>query len=179
MILDESQMGFRPMRGCPDTTFVARWVLEEFRVTRPSKEMLPMMKECMPCSLIRKAFDSAPRETIWRILSSLGVPPGLVALVAELHKGMGACVRYHGTLNDRFSMRTGVRQGAVEAPTLWDLYFHFVVQDWRARVETCWGAQAVRSLPVRQMETLTGGACASRLRHHGTSTSQMSSTPMT
>ena len=52
VILDESQMGFRPMRGCPETTFVARRVLEEFRVTRPSKEMLPMMKECMPCSLI-------------------------------------------------------------------------------------------------------------------------------
>ena len=85
---------------------------------------------------LRKAFDSAPRETIWRILSSLGVPPGLVALVAELHKGMGACVKYHGTLKDRFSMRTGVRQGAVEGPTLWDLYFHFVVQDWRAHVES-------------------------------------------
>ena len=64
---------------------------------------------------LRKAFDSAPRETTWRIWSSLGVPPGLVALVAELHNGMGACVKYHGTLNDRFSMRTGVRQGAVEA----------------------------------------------------------------
>ena len=74
-------------------------------------------------------------------MSSLGVPPGLVALVAELHNGMGACVKYHGTLNDRFSTRTGVRQGAVEAPTLWDLYFHFVVQDWRARVETRWGAE--------------------------------------
>ena len=35
VILDESQMGFRPTRGCPDAAFVARRVLQEFRVTWP------------------------------------------------------------------------------------------------------------------------------------------------
>ena len=37
VILDESQMGFRPTRRCPDATFVARRVLEEFPATRPPR----------------------------------------------------------------------------------------------------------------------------------------------
>ena len=85
VILDESQMGFRPMRGCPDTTFVARRVLEEFRVTQ-ALEGDVADGEGVYASFVdlRKAFGSAPRETIWRILSSLGVPPILVALVAHV-----------------------------------------------------------------------------------------------
>ena len=128
---------------------------------------------------LRKAFDSAPRETIWKILSSLGVPPGLVALVAELHNGMGACVKYHGNLSDRFSMRTGVRQGSVEAPDPVGSILSFRCAGLAGSWRIAWGRPGGVILPARQMETSTGGARASRLRHHGTSTLQMSSTLMT
>ena len=114
VILDESQMGFRSMRGCPDAIFFARRVLEEFRVTQTLEG--DVADDDVVYALfvdLRKAL-----ETIWRILR-VRVACRLVLLLLSLSCTM-AWVHVSSTtaLSDRFSMRVGVRQGAVEAPTL-------------------------------------------------------------
>lgn len=63
-------------------------------------------------------------------------------LTAAFHEGMGAHVKHRGLLSDRFALRSGVRQGAVEAPTLWDLYYHFVLADWRSRLAAALGHES-------------------------------------
>ena len=83
---------------------------------------------------LKKAFDSVPRPVIWKTLRACGTPENLVALVADFHDGMGSRIKHRGLLSDRFGLESGVRQGAVEAPTLWDLYYHFVIEDWRRRL---------------------------------------------
>ena len=55
-------------------------------------------------------------------------------MTTDFHHGMKSQVKYKGMLNEPSQMRTGVRQGAVEAPTLWDPYYHFVVQDRETRL---------------------------------------------
>ncbi|CAK0838786.1 unnamed protein product [Prorocentrum cordatum] len=113
-VLDESQMEFRataPLHGAPADDEGVYAIFVD----------------------LRKTFDSAPRELIWKILCRLGAPAGVVGLLEDMHAGMGSQVKFRGRLSRRFPMNTGVRQGAVGAPTLWDLYFHFVVLDWRRR----------------------------------------------
>ena len=51
-----------------------------------------------------------------------------------MRDGMKSRVKYRGHLSTEFDMSTGVRQGAVEAPTLWDLCYRYVVLDWRQRL---------------------------------------------
>eukprot|EP00973_Karenia_brevis_P021848 3003930-Karenia_brevis.AAC.1 len=41
-------------------------------------------------------------------------------------------------------MGTGVRQGCCKAPTLWDIFFHFVLLDWRRRCEAQLGECGVQ-----------------------------------
>ncbi len=136
IVLDESQVGFRPSRGCPGATFVLRRMFDEFRSTMPSPDAPPHAPQALYCLFVdlRKAFDSAPRTLLWSMLTKLGVPAGVVALLSHLHAGMESNAKLDGSISAAFPMATGVRQGATEAPTLWDLYFHFVVLAWRARL---------------------------------------------
>lgn len=152
-------MGFRPGRGCADATFVLRRLLEETHATYPPEVdapcplggVVPPAEPHVPVSDaglyvlfvdLRKAFDTVPREVLWRVLRSCGVPEGLVHSTAAFHEGMGAHVKHRGLLSDRFALRSGVRQGAVEAPTLWDLHYHFVLADWRSRLAAALGHES-------------------------------------
>ena len=132
----ESQSGFRPGRGTSDAVFVLRRIFEEYRHTVPAGardsreggELFVLFVD------LRKAFDSVDRGLLWSLLEQkLSVPPNIIAALRRLHDGMGAQVLFKGKLGRRFSMRTGVRQGAIEGPTLWNIFFHFVLDDWRRR----------------------------------------------
>ena len=136
-VLAESQVGFRRYRGCADATYVLRHLMEEVRLTTPPPAAAaagPPPGLYVLFVDLRKAFDSMPRSIMWRTLARLGVPDGLVRCVRDMHEGMKSRVKYRGHLSAAFDMGTGVRKGAVEAPTLWDLCYHYVVLDWRQRL---------------------------------------------
>lgn len=42
---------------------------------------------------LRKAFDSVPRDAMWRVLGAYSVPPLLVEVLSDLHTGAQAAVR--------------------------------------------------------------------------------------
>ena len=74
-------------------------------------------------------FDSVNRDALWRILDLCGVPPKLINLMSELYSRTEkccvriltqCCVRYGGTISDLFPVVTGVRQGCILAPTLFN-----------------------------------------------------------
>jgi hypothetical protein len=135
LTVHEAQLGFRRFRGTSDGIFLCRRVLEEVRLTAPADaDHLDRGVFALFVDL-KKAFDSAPQAVIWEILPALGAPVGYVKLLEAIHVGMGACVKWQGRLSRRFLMQTGVRQGAIEAPSLWDLYFDAVLRDWRGRLE--------------------------------------------
>ena len=60
---------------------------------------------------LRKVFDSMPRSIMWRILTRLGAPDGLVHCVRDMHEGMKSRVKYRGHLSAEFGVGAGVRQG--------------------------------------------------------------------
>ena len=74
-----------------------------------------------------KAFDTVHRETLWKILQTIGCPDLFVDLIASLHKDMKASVSLKGELSKPFDVRNGVKQFCVLAPTLFSLFLSEVL----------------------------------------------------
>jgi len=119
--LSELQSGFRPNRGCPDQIFTLTRAMElswEFDV--------PMYM----CFIdLRKAYDSVDREALWHVLKVYGIPDKLIGLLRDLHEGTVAAVKWRGNVSDWFEVRTGVRQGCVIAPLLFNIFIDYIVRE--------------------------------------------------
>ena len=75
---------------------------------------------------LRKAYDSVNRSALWCVLQkSFGLPSKLVSIIQALHEGTSAAVRVYNKLSEDFQVTTGVLQGCVLAPTLFNLYMFF------------------------------------------------------
>ena len=72
---------------------------------------------------LSKAFDTVNREALWVVLGKCGCPPKFVNMVKSLHTDMKARVNFGGSLSEPFSVDNGVKQGDLEAPTLFAIYF--------------------------------------------------------
>ena len=77
---------------------------------------------------LRKAYDSVHRTSLWRILQhSYHLPEKLLTIIRALHEDTNAVVRAYGKASDKFPVTSGVRQGCVLAPTLFNLYFDVAI----------------------------------------------------
>ena len=126
-VLAESQCGFRKGRGCVDMIFCARQVIEK---TLEHEESLHIVFVDL-----RKAYDSVPRDAMWRVLEKYGYPPTMVSIIKSFHEGMLAELKINGELlENEISVTNGLRQGCTMAPTLFNLFFNLVVETWRKRI---------------------------------------------
>ena len=89
-----------------------------------------MMICCLCCSW-RKAYDSVPTCTLWRVLEKVGVPPNILRIIRSFHDGMRAEVRVDVTATDSIEVKNGLRQGCTLAPTVFNIYYSSVVANWR------------------------------------------------
>ena len=88
---------------------------------------------------LKKAYDSVPRDALWLLLTRLGFPSKLVHILRGLHVNTEASVRVDGVLSEPFQVSTGLKQGCLLAPFLFNLYFnkvmHQVLSDLNDGVE--------------------------------------------
>ena len=84
-LLPEEQCGFRPDRSTTDRMFVVRRLQEVERKAGVSLHI---------CFInIQKAYDIVDRTLLWQVLTRIGVPPQMIAVIRKFHDGMRACVR--------------------------------------------------------------------------------------
>ena len=84
-LLPEEQCGFRPNRSTADMIFVVRRLPEIGRKAGVSLFM---------CFIdLQKAHDTLNRTLLWQVLTRIGVPPQMIAVIQQFHDGMRACVR--------------------------------------------------------------------------------------
>lgn len=124
----DEQHGFRPGRSTIDAVFSLRRIVElRARFKKPTYIIFVDF---------RAAFDSPDRDRLFDAVRADGVPAPLVDLLRDLYSRTTAAVRTPCGITQQFAVRTGVRQGSVCGPLL----FNYVIDDVMRRVvEECGG----------------------------------------
>ena len=119
-LLTEEQCRFRPDRLTTDMTFVVRRLQEVGRKAGVSLHM---------CFIyLQKAYDTVDRPLLWQVLTRIGVPPQMIAVIRQFHDGMRACVRPDdGACSDWFEVEQGLRQRCVLSLLLFNIFFAAVL----------------------------------------------------
>ena len=77
---------------------------------------------------LQKAYDTVNRTLLWQLLTRIGVPPQIIAVIQQFHNGMRACVQpYDGVCSDWFKVEQRLRQGWVLSPLLFNILFAAVL----------------------------------------------------
>ena len=70
---------------------------------------------------LTKEFDTVNRDLLWQILGKSVCPPHFLSMLREFHTDMSARVMQGGELSKSFGVNTGVKQGCVLAPVIFNL----------------------------------------------------------
>ena len=112
--LPEAQCGFRPGRS------TVRHVQE--KCLEQNLDLYSVFID------LTKAFDTVKREALWDILARFGCPPKFIQIVRLFHVDMTGQVLSSGEQSDSFFTSSGVKQGCVRAPVLFNLFFTCVLR---------------------------------------------------
>ena len=118
--LREEQAGFRSGRSCCEQIFTLRNIIEQCMEFRQ-----PLFINFVD---FRKAFDSIHRESLWAILKIYGVPSSYITIFRNLYLNSSCCVRTNVGYTPYFEIATGVRQGCILSPILFNVCLDFVMR---------------------------------------------------
>ena len=66
------------------------------------------------------AFDSVHRDSLWKLLAVDGIPPKLTRLIRSYYDGARCKVKVYNRESPPFAIDTGVRQGCVVSPCIFN-----------------------------------------------------------
>ena len=116
------QAGFMPNRSTTDHISCIRLLIEKHREFRKDRQLFIAFID------LKAAFDSVHRASLWKILRLLGVPLKLCNLFKNVYDSSKSCVRVNGKLSDWFDTLSGVRQGCVAAPDLFNCMVDYLME---------------------------------------------------
>ena len=64
---------------------------------------------------IAKVYDSVDRETLWKILCSIGIPPKILSLIKLFYGDTRYKVKFKGKFSNSFLVKQGLKQGCPAA----------------------------------------------------------------
>ncbi|KAG0728096.1 putative protein in type-1 retrotransposable element R1DM [Chionoecetes opilio] len=113
------QSGFTPDKSTTDRILALRVLVERRREFRQG--MLAAYVD------LKKAFDSVHRESLWDLLRLRGIPARTIGLITGLYSGTESAVKCGAGVSSFFPVNTGVRQGCVLAPSLFNACMDWVL----------------------------------------------------
>jgi hypothetical protein len=117
----EQQAGFRSNRSTIDQIFILKMTMEKSR---------EFNKPLFMCFIdIQKAYDSVNRKLLWKICQRYGLTDKIVRLLKLIYKNTRAKVRINGELSESFDIETGVMQGGIPSPVLFNMLFDFIIRE--------------------------------------------------
>ena len=122
-VLAEEQAGFRTGRSCMDQIFTIKEILE---IKKKRKE------QTFTCFIdIRKAYDSVFRDALWCSLWEHGIRGRMARVLRAYYESVQSCVKIGKERTDWFEVETGLRQGCVMSPILFDIFLDGLILELR------------------------------------------------
>ena len=106
------QAGFTAGRSTTEQIFAIRQIIEQSKEFNKSTYIAFID--------FKAAFDSVSCDSLWKFLQICGVPQELSVLVCQLYTDTRSAVRLASSLSEEFTIETGVKQGCVIAPELFN-----------------------------------------------------------
>jgi len=126
-ILADEQNGFRRNRSCVDhvTSLVS---IIETRLKGKQSTYAAFID-------FKKAYDSIDRNHLWHKMENLGLPTNsrIYCAIRNLYNNLKCCVRVHGFKSDWFEVLSGLRQGCVLSPIMFNMYINDLVINLKGR----------------------------------------------
>ena len=85
---------------------------------------------------IAKAYDSVHRQTLWKILQAIGIPPKMMALCKALYGKTSCRVRLNGKFSKGFLIEEGLKQGCPAACIFFNIFFAVILLLFTKNLET-------------------------------------------
>ena len=120
-ILSEEQAGFRRGRSTTEQIFNIRVIIEKY---------LHHKLKIFSCFIdFKKAFDRVWHEALWASMHHYQMPKDLIEVISKLYADSTGTVLTAGQLSRQIECKTGVRQGCILSPTLFNLFLERIMQD--------------------------------------------------
>ncbi len=116
---DSLQFGFKPGLGCSDAIFTLRTVCEYFN-NRGSNVYIASLDAS-------KAFDKVDHNKLFSLLIQRNVPTCFINVIRDWYDKLYAVVRWNDALSSSFHIKSGVRQGGVLSPILFNFYINDLI----------------------------------------------------
>ena len=128
--LDELQFAYQS--GC-STTMCTRIIIETIDYfTRNGSDIY------ICCMDMTKAFDLLKHSVLFLKLLKAGIPPIFLRLILFVYMEQFANVRWNNTCSSMFTLRNGVRQGAVASALFYCFYSNIIFKILRRSGYGCW-----------------------------------------
>ena len=115
------QAGFMPSRSTTDHISALRLLIEKAREFRKDRSLYIAFID------LKAAFDTVDHRSLWKILEVIGAPTKIVTLFKSLYGNAESCVRVNGAESSYFGINSGVRQGCVAAPDLFNSVLDYLM----------------------------------------------------
>ncbi|XP_042885024.1 uncharacterized protein LOC122261430 [Penaeus japonicus] len=115
------QPGFMPNRSTTDHISALRLLIENVRDFRRDRHLFIGFID------LKAAFDTVDHLSLWNILKILGVPQKILSLFQRLYGDAESCVHINRKESDWFPINSGVRQGCVTAPDLFNSIIDYLM----------------------------------------------------
>ena len=126
---DELQFGFKKNSSCSLCTWSVLETINYYK--RGGSEVFACLLDC------QKAFDTVEHIKIFKKLRDR-IPIIFVRIMLVIYIGQRCFVRWNGASSAEFSVKNGVRQGAVLSPLLFSIYVNELIQKLRDSGMGCW-----------------------------------------
>jgi len=119
LVSSDLQFGFKRGSGCQNAIFALRQVIEYFN-QRGSTIYVAALDA-------KKAFDRVHHMKLLNVLLTKGLPGKFVKIIMNWYSKISAAVRWNNSVSLFFQIRSGIRQGSVLSPCLFNIYFDTLV----------------------------------------------------